>query len=395
VRRYLAELEDSVRNLRTLVPDLGDEAPTASELTRLLSRPEREFPTDDKIREELKGKLYRKRVTRPVTYILKCLERDYGSPEPVDMSAADVDIEHVLPQRPSQPWTDLLTSDASGDESADDIHAMLVHTLGNLTLTAQNRKLGNRPFDEKRTLLADSGFAMNREIARHDRWGRPEIEARGAMLTNRVLSIWPGPQESPVPVADAGAPPPRAGAAQTSPVPAVPAQPTAAQATTAPAVPFPIIVHAGVPQAAPARAVPAPRAARRRPPHRKLRRIVAAIPAGRWTSFASLGLAVSMDPRTLPAVLFGGDYPNAHRVLKKNGTPSEVFRWREPGQTASQRDVLTAEGVRFNRGGTANADQYVDADDPPSSADLSPVRRRPSAHLSQWRAHSPPSRSCL
>jgi alkylated DNA nucleotide flippase Atl1 len=331
VRRYLAEIEDkdNVRNLRALVRELGDRVPTAAELARLLSRSVREFPTDDQVAEALKGRLYRKRFTNPLKFILRFLERGYASPEPADPTAATVSIEHVLPQNPSQPWWDLLARDAGVDESAEDIHATLVHTLGNLTLTAENRKLGNLPFDEKRERLADSGFAMNREIARHKRWGRAEIEARTVRLTARILEIWPGPVAAPPTVA-------------------------AATATSAAAAPAPAAAPAAPPRAA---------TRRRSPRDRKLRRVLIAIPAGRWTSFAAIGEVVGVNPAKVPTILFEGSFPNAHRVLKKNGVPSEVFRWPDADRTESQRDVLTAEGVRFSQHGHALTEDYIGADD--------------------------------
>jgi alkylated DNA nucleotide flippase Atl1 len=321
VRRNLAEVEDkdNARNLRALVRELGEAVPTAPALTALLSREVREFPSDDQIRAALREKVYRRRYTGPLNFVLRCLERSYASREPVDLAVAKVSIEHVLPQRPGQAWFDVLGRDTTADETAEDIHASLVHTLGNLSLTAENEELGNLPFDEKRVRLSDSGFAMNREIARHDRWGRPEIEARTAMLTDRVLAIWPGP-----------------------------------------AAPAAVLNLAPAPSAANG---PSRSGSRRRSPReRRLRRVLAAIPAGRWTSFSVVGEVVGIHPAKVPNVIFEGNYPNTHRVLKKNGAPSEVFHWPDPERTEAQRDVLVAEGVRFDQFGRAAQEQFLGAD---------------------------------
>jgi alkylated DNA nucleotide flippase Atl1 len=365
VRRNVADIDErsNPRKLRALVRTLGSGVPDAATLQYLLSGPEFEFPTDDQVRAGLEGWVYKRRGLK-LAQILRCLERDYGSAEPVDMSATRPTIEHVLPQNPGQPWFDVLAADATGDETADDLHGMLVHTLGNLTMTGVNERLGNLPFDEKRKHFADSGFSMNREIALQARWGRPEIEARGAALADRALSIWPGP------VTDG---PQRVTPAPRTSSDGAPAVATAVGAT--PAAPSP---------AGPARMEPAPiesgqvevgradsvgpssmgRLGRRRAARdRRLRRILARIPAGRWTSFAAIGTAVGINPAHLPGILFDGDFPNAHRVLKKTGVSSEMFRWPEAGRTEKQRDVLTAEGVRFNPSGHANASQYIDADE--------------------------------
>ena len=76
-------------------------------------------------------------------------------------------------------------------------HERLVHTLGNLTLTGYNSELSNRPFSQKRTMLAESGVRMNQTIAEHPTWGASEIIERGQALAERIIGTVAGPQREP------------------------------------------------------------------------------------------------------------------------------------------------------------------------------------------------------
>jgi hypothetical protein len=51
--------------------------------------------------------------------------------------------------------------------------------------------------------------------------------------------------------------------------------------------------------------------------------------------------------------------PNAHRVLRVDGTVSPGFRWVDPGVDTEPLDVLRAEGVEFDEHGRANANQRM------------------------------------
>ena len=51
-----------------------------------------------------------------------------------------------------------------GDKAAE-VHAGLLHTIGNLTLTGHNSELSNSSFEKKKTLLAESHFELNKYFA--------------------------------------------------------------------------------------------------------------------------------------------------------------------------------------------------------------------------------------
>src|SRR5215204_1491513 len=73
----------------------------------------------------------------------------------------------------------------------DEVHAELVHTLGNVTLTAYNGTLSNNPFERKQEIYEESNLQMNKALVDDDAWGRDEILARADVLAERAITIWP------------------------------------------------------------------------------------------------------------------------------------------------------------------------------------------------------------
>ena len=138
-------------------------------LREFLSQPRRFWPDDDQLAERsepaqflLDGKAGQR------LFVLRRLEENYGHKELVDWDETTVQIEHVLPQTPTPEWLALLEPDVEPGETPADLHERVVHRLGNLTLTGYNPDLSNKPFPEKRALLAISKFSMSREVAEQD-----------------------------------------------------------------------------------------------------------------------------------------------------------------------------------------------------------------------------------
>jgi uncharacterized protein with ParB-like and HNH nuclease domain len=121
-------------------------------------------------------------------FILCRLEKAFGHKEEVNLSTAT--IEHVLPQTLTQSWRDEL-----GPE-ADNIHATLLDTFGNLTLTGYNSELGNLPFPQKKDKLQSTHIELNRWILEQNSWGVDEIEQRAEKLFAIANKIWMSPLEA-------------------------------------------------------------------------------------------------------------------------------------------------------------------------------------------------------
>jgi alkylated DNA nucleotide flippase Atl1 len=312
VRRMIMGLSSNNLNriMMSLVKDLGEASPTASAITAVLSSPRKRFPTDQHIKDAVLIKNFYWTGRGPQrTFILRALEEDCRHGEPIDFSQATLTIEHILPQSLTLEWATMLTDGVAEGETPEEAHASLVHTLGNLSLTAYNAKLGNDSFPIKRKLLADSGLAMNREIAKATQWGRAEIQARSRALGQRIVSIWPGPDES------VSIPPPD-------------------------------------------------------PRWTLMNQLLASLPAGRWTSYSDVAEVIGSFGVAVGARLSSVVVPNAHRVLKRDGHISPDFRWPDPQRTDDPREVLEAEGIRFDKLDRADPEQRMTAADLAAAMEL-------------------------
>jgi uncharacterized protein with ParB-like and HNH nuclease domain/alkylated DNA nucleotide flippase Atl1 len=299
VRRQLAGIPANALNrlfvqfVEHLPPD--DSFPHA--LREELSLPRRYWPDDEQLREAIR--------TRPFYFsgrgpqrkmILERLERSFGHPEQVDFDNADLTIEHVMPQALSQEWRDHL---ASRGQDPDEVHTALVHTLGNLTLTAFNGTLSNNPFERKQQIYDASHLELNRALSAHESWGREEILARADELADRAIAIWPGP------------------------LPGVAEQPSGFDWS-------------------------------------RINAAVAAVPRGRWTTYgdlAQLGRTAAMPVGQHIANSRG--LSNAYRVLGADGKPRPDFRWDDPEDIRDVISVLSEDGVRFQANGAADPAQRI------------------------------------
>src|SRR5437870_569272 len=95
-----------------------------------------------------------------------------------------------MPQTLTAEWRGMLTE--LGQEP-DQVQSQLVHTLGNLTLTAFNGTLSNHPFERKQAIYEASNLEMNKALVETQLWGRDEILARAATLAEKIIAIWPAP----------------------------------------------------------------------------------------------------------------------------------------------------------------------------------------------------------
>lgn len=188
IRRFVVRIPTNQLNrlfmrLAYQLPE-GHDFPEAVRIA--LSDPGRRWPRDEDFHEALlRFPLYTEGRYEQRRIILETLERDYGSKELIDLSA--LNIEHILPQTLTNEWKEAL------GEDAEEIHAKMVHLLGNLTLTGYNSELSNSSFGVKRDLFAQSNVEMNKEIALQSEWASAEISERGRRLAERALEIWQGP----------------------------------------------------------------------------------------------------------------------------------------------------------------------------------------------------------
>ncbi|MFF4232859.1 DUF262 domain-containing protein [Streptomyces sp. NPDC001820] len=283
--------------------DLETDRPAAEAVRRFLSGKRRRWPSDEELRTAIRSKPFYWGGRPPQrSYILRRLEESYSPTEPVDFAKASLSVEHVLPQRPAQAWFDLLADEAEEGQSPQELHDLLVHTLGNLTLTGDNSKLSNHPFQRKQQILDSSALRMNLEIASSKRWGKAEIMARADRLWERAVELWPGPIGGFRP----------AGEELSS--------------------------------------------------WTELRAALVAMPSGTWTAYGDVAELIGSHPVPVGAYLAANPTViGAYRVLNSEGKISPSFRWADGSDRMPPQELLESEGVRFDRYGRANRSQRLTA----------------------------------
>ncbi len=304
VRRLLVGV--STKNLNRIfvqiVAQLRQMDPPMLDAVRYQLSTERKFwASDEEVRAAAKlrpfyyyGRAEQRRM------VLERLEESYGHRELAELSTLSLSVEHILPQGLSAEWIAELTH--AGDD-AEAVHRELVHTLGNLTLTAYNSELSNKPFERKQQMYGDSHLSLNQHLVAQPRWGRHEILARADELAERAISIWPAPV---------------AGVAEQS---------------------------LGFDWA-------------------RMHAAIAAIPDGRWTAYADLAaLAGTAAQAVGNHIGMNPSLAKAHRVLTIDGRVSEGFRWPDAADTRDPVEVLASEGVQFDGTGRAVAEGRLAADD--------------------------------
>ena len=150
------------------------------------------FPKDAEVVDAFKIKDVYNIKSKNRTYLLERLE-NFENREPVLIDGnIDITIEHIFPQNPDPQWKNDLPID-----EYNFIKENYLNTIGNLTLSGNNGKLGNKPFIEKRDLpeagYKDSRLWLNRYLAILDKWDKSEIEKRFDLIADRFLKIWEKP----------------------------------------------------------------------------------------------------------------------------------------------------------------------------------------------------------
>jgi uncharacterized protein with ParB-like and HNH nuclease domain/alkylated DNA nucleotide flippase Atl1 len=258
---------------------------------RLLTLPTyKRFPTDDEFSTSLQtSDLYHFRRT---PYFFRKLE-NHGRKE--EVSTSEYTIEHIMPQNEdlSEDWREALGA------NWQEIHKRYLHTLGNLTLTGYNPEYSDRPFSEKRDI--DGGFKMsplrlNQGLGQLHSWNSSEIEKRAKRLAVEAIKIWGRPHLSVDALAGYRARYVEKDGFDWS------------------------MTHA----------------------------ILAAIPAGKWTSYHQLAEAVGTAAQALGNHMTScGACPNPHRVLTWDGRVADSFRWSSSDEKRHPSEILTNEGIRF------------------------------------------------
>ena len=292
------------RILLAAVPAIINVNPVDIALQKYFSMGRKAWASDKQLRESvLTANLYWSGRTEQRKLLLQWVEETYGSNEPVYVDK--LSIEHIAPQTITDDWRAEVAKTLKPGEEVENVYGRFLHTLGNLTLTGYNQNMSNKPFSEKRKWFNSSGLRLNHEIALKEHWTRDEVEARGLELIERIISEWPGPDETVV----------------------------------EPAEDF------------------------TNPLWIRLAQALLAIPAGGWTSYGDLAALLGTHHVPLGTRLANHQVPNGYRVLRSDGSISPDFRWTEEGISGDPREILKSEGIRFDELGCADLNQRLSTED--------------------------------
>ena len=205
VNRFVIAL---IKHLDTLPTDQVGEGTASFLLDQTADS--RAWPTDDQLTEDMpKSKLYGNIRQNRLCIVLSAVEQKRRSKRNEDVTLpANLQIEHVMPQKWRTHWSDGITDDPSASDNRDH----LVQTIGNLTLLTGplNASLSNRPWlDTDAAVVAPSGpeagkgkrslidkyslLVLNKEIVQEhqEAWTEKDITARGLAIAKDIAAIWP------------------------------------------------------------------------------------------------------------------------------------------------------------------------------------------------------------
>ncbi|MEA5509542.1 DUF262 domain-containing protein [Crocosphaera sp. UHCC 0190] len=144
------------------------------------------WPTDEEFKKNLLTQtIYKGAKNDRTKFLLERLEQDQGQ-ETVDLST--LTIEHIMPQTLNDEWKQQLGANYSSN------HSKCIHTLGNLTLTADNARLYNNSYSRKLELLKRSNLYLNHYFREIEHWNFETIEDRANKLADIAIKVWPRQQ---------------------------------------------------------------------------------------------------------------------------------------------------------------------------------------------------------
>jgi len=183
IRRLVCRVPTN--QLNKIFPALYAQASEADSLVEGLKESLRtkNYPRDTEFRERfVSSRLYTSGDRAKTKLILERLESSFGNKEAVPYD--NLSVEHVMPQMLTDWWRQHLGEDFEAT------HELMLHTIGNLTLTGYNPELSNADFPHKRQLFKESHLSLNKWFVDQEKWDEETILIRAESLAEVALSIW-------------------------------------------------------------------------------------------------------------------------------------------------------------------------------------------------------------
>ncbi|GHQ01702.1 hypothetical protein VN1205_14140 [Helicobacter pylori] len=167
--------------LYSLYKQLGENV-SADALKRYLGKSvgQAAFPNDDKIKAAfLVRNAYA--ANQVCKFILLEIEKLSNAEPPKE---ENLEVEHFYPKTPTQEWRDMVGDYFTFEQD-------YLNNFGNLTLSGQNQKLGNKPYEAKIELMEQhSSLHLNDYFLNNTHsWGIEEVKARSEYLANQFCQV--------------------------------------------------------------------------------------------------------------------------------------------------------------------------------------------------------------
>ncbi|MGL2603651.1 DUF262 domain-containing protein [Helicobacter pylori] len=169
------------RVLYSLYRQLGENV-SADALKRYLGKSvgQTVFPNDDRIRAAfLVRNAYS--TNQVCKFILLEIEKLSNAEPPRE---ENLEVEHFYPKTPTQEWRDRVGDYFTFEQD-------YLNNFGNLTLSGQNQRLGNKSYEAKIALMEEySSLHLNDYFINNtDSWGIEEVKARSGYLADQFCQV--------------------------------------------------------------------------------------------------------------------------------------------------------------------------------------------------------------
>ncbi len=138
------------------------------------------FPNDDKIKAAfaIRNAYSTNQACR---FILLEIEKLSNAEPPKE---ENLEVEHFYPKTPTQEWRDMVGDYFTFEQDC-------LNNFGNLTLSGQNQKLGNKPYEAKIALMEQfSSLHLNDYFINNTHsWGIEEVKARSEYLADQFCQV--------------------------------------------------------------------------------------------------------------------------------------------------------------------------------------------------------------
>ncbi|OHD19373.1 MAG: hypothetical protein A2Y34_02905 [Spirochaetes bacterium GWC1_27_15] len=132
--------------------------------------------------------------TKNKIHLLESLE-NFNNKEKINLQLLlderKLSIEHIMPKKITKQWQVML------GENYTNIHEKYLNTLGNISFTAYNSEMSNRPFKEKKEMeggFNQSKLFLNQYLKTIENWNEEVLLKRANLLKEKSLEIWAFPK---------------------------------------------------------------------------------------------------------------------------------------------------------------------------------------------------------